>query len=123
MTRGRWTWDNATQKLVPYVPERPRPTAQVITDDIPGGIRSMADSQTYTSKSKLRESYRRLGKTELGNDADYEVKPDPADIHRADERRRADLERAWYDVRDNNAELSEKDRARCRELNDRLDKL
>lgn len=123
MTRGHWTWDDATQSLIPYRPERPRMAPAVITDDIPGGVRSMADSLTYTSKSKLRESYRRLGKTELGNDADYETKPDPADERRANEQRLADIERAWYDIRDGNAELTEKDRARCKELNERLEKL
>jgi hypothetical protein len=43
------------------------PTPMVITDTMEP-VQSMLDGKYYTSKSKLRETYRAAGVTEVGND-------------------------------------------------------
>lgn len=119
--RGRWKFDEKTKKMVPYEPP-PKPEVNapyVITDEIPGGIRSMADRKTYTSKRKLRDSYRRLGYVEVGNEVEAlraraeKRDPDP----KYEENLEADLEQAYTDIREGNAELSELDKERCKIIN------
>jgi hypothetical protein len=121
MNRGKFTIDKATGQLVSYVePPRSR-THHVISDEIPGGIKSMADSRMYTSKRRLRDSYRRLGKEEVGNDVDYQPTRDPRDRERRERDVRDDLERAWYDLRDNNAkEMDAETRERCKRIDHNL---
>lgn len=46
---------------------------QVISDHL-HDMQSMVDGQFYTSKSALRESYRRAGVVEVGNEIDATVK-------------------------------------------------
>lgn len=53
--------------------ERPAGAPHVITDTIE--VRGMHDGQMYTSKSKLRSSYRAHGVEEMGTSAPTEPKP------------------------------------------------
>lgn len=85
----------------------------VITDEIPGGIKSMANGLYYTSKSKLRQSYRDLGFIEVGNDTEYSSRPDPGKEERAALKLEEDIAKAFYECRDGMSPLSELDKARC----------
>ncbi len=110
--RGKWTWDAEKNCLIDYVepPKKEVNAPYVITDEIMGGIRSMADRLTYTSKKKLRDSYKRLGFVEVGNE---EIKPEvsePWNDERYMEQLEADLEKSYYQCRDGMAEVTELDR-------------
>lgn len=74
LTRGTYRWDARLMKLVPleewYATRRngkrsDLPTPAVIGDNIE--VRSMADGEMYTSKSRLRRSYRQKGFVEVGD--------------------------------------------------------
>lgn len=116
--RGKMIYDRETGKMVPVTkPDTPRAPA-VITDEIPGGIRSMADRKTYTSKSELRASYRRLGKIEIGDEVNYPVRQERDPNYDAQLER--DIEESYYAVRDGNAPLSEFDRHNCEIINQQI---
>lgn len=112
--RGKWTWCPEKNCLIDYVepPKKEVNAPYVITDEIPGGIRSMADRQTYTSKAKLRAAYRRQGFVEVGNEEIKEEKYEPWKDDRYMEQLEADVEKAYYQCRDGTAEISELDRER-----------
>ena len=115
--RGKWKWDDEKKCLVDYEePTKPEVNAPyVITDEIPGGIKSMADRRYYTSKRKLRDSYRALGFIEVGNETNYT--PPPEDDRKYKEQLEADLSRAYYDLRDgNDPYLTAEDRERCKTI-------
>jgi len=76
MARERYVFDKRTMKLVPadeYYAEKyadvasssfPRP--RIGSDNIE--LKSMLDGKMYTSKGKLRETYRNAGVEEVGNE-------------------------------------------------------
>lgn len=73
--RGTWIWDERHGRLVPkaeyhadrHVDRRGAfPTPMVIMDGIE--TKSMVDGKIYTSKAKLRRSYRERGYVEVGNE-------------------------------------------------------
>lgn len=111
--RGHWTYDK-DGTLIEYVPERPKNRAPAVhTDEC--CIRSMADRKTYTSKAKLRRSYRELGFVEVGNDPMPETpREHPVTDERHMERLEEDITKAYYQCRDGMAPLSELDKERCK---------
>lgn len=62
----------------PQGPRSSLPCPMVMTDTMPE-TQSMLDGKYYTSKAKLRETYRQAGVVEVGNDAQrlMKVKPSP----------------------------------------------
>lgn len=110
MNRGKFTYDVEQKCLVPAPEERKREVHHVITDDIPDGLESMVNGQIFTSKARYREHLKLHGYIEKGNDeATYYE-----DTRAYDEQLAEDAERAWYEVRDGMAPLSELDRERCK---------
>lgn len=120
-TRGKWTWCRETNKLIPYEEVKVEVDAPfVLTDEIPGGMMSMANRQIYTSKAKYRRHLRREGFVEVG---DEKLKPitklpeDPQYERQLEE----DAARTYYELRDgNNPYLTEADRERCRQTDHSL---
>lgn len=118
-TRGKFTWCVETNKLIPFEDKRSDRACTIFNDEIPGGIQSMADCKFYTSKSELRKSYKRLGKYEIGND---EMKPNTRERDEAYDRKVEEvIEKAYYKLRDGNADLSEETRERCKIINHNLE--
>lgn len=119
--RGKWTWDVENQCLKDFVEVKKEVNAPyVLVDEIPGGIQSMADGLMYTSKRRLRDAYRRLGKEEVGNDKSHLEPVKKEKDPRYEEKLREDIARSYYEVRDGNAPLSEFDKARCEIINRNL---
>lgn len=122
-TRGKWTIDPASGKLIDYI-EPPKPDVNapyVVTDEI-AALKNHADGRYYTSKAKMRDVYRRLGKVEIGTETDWKPKRDEKKAR--EERQaeiRAELERAYYDLRDNNAkEMDAETREKCKRIDHNL---
>ena len=114
--RGRWKWDDEQKKLVPYYGEPIRHAHGIVTDECQ--VKSMADGKIYTSKSALRRSYKRLGFVEVGNEKSWDKPRErPANYEKE---LQDELGRAYYDVRDGNAPLSELDKARCEIINKQI---
>lgn len=118
MNRGKWGADK-NGNLIPYVepPKRDVNAPMVIVDEMDPML-SMADRRIYTSKRRYRDSLRRHGFIEVGNETNYVPKreEDP----KYEENLRADIARAAYDVRDGNAELTEFDKERCKIVNKQI---
>ena len=81
--RQRWILHPIEKRLVPaeeYVrPSPPRadfPAPMVICDTM-DGVQSMLDGKTYTSKSKLRQTYKEAGVAEVGDQAPLTKQPPP----------------------------------------------
>lgn len=74
MIRGRWIWDRSQGKLVPAdqyqrpVPKRSALPCPMLNLDTMPETQSMLDGKVYTSKSKLRQTYREAGVVEVGDD-------------------------------------------------------
>lgn len=121
--RGKWTWSEEQHCLIDYVePVRKEVNAPyVITDEIPGGLRSMADRQTYTSKRRLRDSYRRQGFVEVGNEVIKEEAYEPWSDERHMEQLEEDITKAYYQCRDGMAPISELDRERFKIMDRQLE--
>lgn len=119
MNRGKWTIDKDTGKLVPAGESKPRQqTPGIITDEI--CLESMVDGRIYTSKSKLRQHYKREGYVE--KEKGYVPKREnPYESREYLERMEEDAARAYYAVRDNMAPLSELDRERCKIINHNME--
>lgn len=113
-SRGKFTIDKETGKLVPYGEQKREPTNHLLLDDIPQGIQSMVTGRWYTSKHRLRQEYKELGYTEIGYD---NTEPRRYEDPKYDEKLEEDVERAYYAVRDGMAPLSDMDKARCEMAN------
>jgi len=74
MIRGRWIWDKERCELVPAdeyqrpVPKRSTLACPMLNLDTMPETKSMLDGKLYTSKSKLRQTYREAGVVEVGDD-------------------------------------------------------
>ncbi len=76
MARARYVFDQKTHRLVPadeYYAEKYAdvrrgafPTPRIGSDNIE--VKSMLDGKVYTSKGRLRETYRAAGVEEVGNE-------------------------------------------------------
>ena len=119
MNRGKFTYDIEKKCLVPFDKETPRTRLHIITDDVPEGIQSMVTKKWYTSKYRLRQEYKERGFIEIGN-TDYDPTPDPDPKY--EEQLEADVEMAYYAVRDGMAPLSELDKHRCEITNRNLER-
>jgi len=120
--RGKWTIDKETGKLIPFEKHRAENTAPAVIDDsIPGGIESMVDGKIYDSKAALRAHYRRAGVVEKGNDHVYLKKEHWSETEEYQRRLEEDSVRAWYEVRDGMAPLTELDREQCRIINHNME--
>lgn len=80
-------------------------------------MQSMADCKFYTSKSVYRRSLKELGFIEVGNNVEG-LKPSENlfETKKYNDQLKEDMTRAWYEVRDKNAPLSELDRERCKRI-------
>lgn len=89
----------------------------VQVDEMPP-TQHMHDLKYYTSKKEFRKVTRRCGAEEIGTDVEWRNKP------RVDPKKEQKLEeavaKAYYQVRDNMAPLSELDKARCQIMNKNL---
>jgi hypothetical protein len=116
--RGKWQIDPATGKLVDYV-EKPRPLTTMIITDEQEPLMSHADGKIYTSKSRMRGSYRDLGFVELGND-------EPSNEPWVEPNRRKNIEetieKTINQLRWDEIEFTEKEKAYHKEMNERLQK-
>lgn len=74
MIRGRWIWDSTKRTMVPAeeyqrpVPKRSALACPMLNLDTMPETKSMLDGKMYTSKSKLRQTYREAGVVEVGDD-------------------------------------------------------
>lgn len=123
---GRWVIDKETGKLVPWKPQ-PRKEVNapyVRSDEIIGGMRSMVTGRIHDSKSSLRREYRNLGYIEVGNDIKTwnPKRPDPTDQPGYKERLVADIDKAYTQIRDGNAPISELERERHKIVNRNLER-
>lgn len=75
----------------------------------------MKDGKWYTSKREFRKTTRRYGCEEIGDQIDWRNKPtkDPKQEQKLEEA----VGRAYYQVRDGMAPLSEFDKERCKIIN------
>lgn len=124
--RGRWTFkqlDNGELELVPYVePPRPRVHA-IVTDDIPQGIESMITGEVFYSRSRYLRHVKEHGYEVLGHDMKGQA-PEPEDTfetERYNKQMEEDAARAYYEVRDNMAPLTELDKENCKIINKQLE--
>lgn len=115
--RGLFYWDKEQQKMVEHKPQ-PREKGQsayFIPDEMEP-TKHMANGKIYTSKSKFRAATKALGYEEVGNDVNYRVKKPERNVGNLEE----DISRAYYQVRDNEAPLSEFDKERCKIQNNTI---
>ena len=121
--RGKWTWSEEQNCLIDYVepPKKEVNAPYIITDEIPGGLRSMADRQVYTSKAKLRAAYRRQGFVEVGNEVIKEEVNEPWNDERHMEQLEEDLTKAYYQCRDGMAPITELERERFKIMDRQLE--
>ena len=89
MIRGRWIWDESRGQIVAAEDYQPLPVKRsslampmIAFDTIEGGVQSMVDGKTYTSKSALRRSYKAAGVVEVGNDPQRFAKKERPKIDR-----------------------------------------
>lgn len=120
IVRGRWIYDKALGRVVPYEeyqsPEVNAPN--VVTDEMPPTF-NHADCQIYTSKRKMRDSYRRLGKVEV--DENWRAPaPGPRPGHTKEDIERA-VAKAYNAVKYGHAPLSEFDKERCKIINRQIE--
>lgn len=113
MIRGKFIIDKETGKLVPYGKQEKEIAPEIITDEIPGGLKSMVNGKIYTSKYRLREHYRQVGVTEIGNETNFSYKYNMYEDHKYKKQLEEDAHRAYYEARDGMAPLSELDKERC----------
>lgn len=118
---GFYRWDDEQKKIVKIAPSRVAVRAHyVVTDEIPP-TKSMASGKIYTSKRALRAEYKRLGAIEIGNDEFPNRDPEAHyKTHEYQRQMEEDAHRAYYDVRDGMAPLSEYDKHRCEIINHNL---
>lgn len=114
MNRGHFTINKETGELIPVEKSKPKQVTTVIEDTIPGGLESMVDGKIYDSKSALRAHYKRAGVIEKGNDHVYLKKEHWSETEEYQRKLQEDSERAWYEVRDGMAPLTELDREQCK---------
>lgn len=80
-------------------------------------MQSMADCKFYTSKSAYRKSLKRLGFMEIGNNTEgLNKKENIFETREYNEKLKEDMTRAYYEVRDGMAPLSELDKERCKRI-------
>lgn len=107
MTKYRWTPNGLenqdTGDIEPFSHDAPAVLPRIYTGDEQEAIMSMADGKMYTSRAKMRESYKPGGNpqgatfVEIGDDQSYKKqaqanrKPDENLIREATERAFADL--------------------------------
>lgn len=119
-TRGRFRYCTERGKWVPI--EKPKVLAvdapAVHTDEIPGGMLSHVDCKIYTSKSAYRRSLKELGYIEVGHEKIVPKKREPSEEYRA--QLREDLERSFYELRDNQCDMPEVDRERAKLIKKQL---
>ena len=65
--REKLIWDKDSQTFIPYEKKKV-PYTHIMTDEIPGGMRSPVDGKIFTSSTKLRRQYRERGLEEIGNE-------------------------------------------------------
>lgn len=104
------------------LPPREQKAPYVHMDEIPGGLKSMVDRQLYYSKAKLRRHYRNAGVVEIGEETNFVYNREDKFNHAAYMRQlEEDSARAYYEVRDNMAPLTELDKERCKIINNNLE--
>lgn len=116
--RGKWTYkenEDGTLELVPFV-EQPKPRLHtIVTDDIPEGLVSMITGETFYSRSRYLRHVKEHGYEVVGTDMkswnpDNRKEKDEKYTKKLEE----DVERSYYEVRDNMAPLTELDKERCK---------
>lgn len=117
--RGHYKWDAKTKKMIKCEPEKPREVNApfVLTDDMPA-TKHMGNQKFYTSKRRFRDATKAGGWEEVGNEVNHRAAA-PIDP-RAEEKLEAEITKAYYAVRDGQAELSELDKERCKIINKNL---
>lgn len=75
------------------------------------------NGRIYTSRSKFRAATKALGLIEVGDQTSWQPTKDPRKEEKKAEQLEADIARAYYEVRDGMAPLTELDKARCAIIN------
>lgn len=103
---GWFRFNKETKEIEPFTPEAPKevnaPT--IITDEMAPTL-NHANNKMYTSKRRLRDAYKALGVVETGG-----VLPKVEPKKRSAEDIRHDVEKALYDVRNNNVPATEQEK-------------
>lgn len=118
--RGLFTYDVEKGCLVPV--NKPKVVVDapaVHADEILGGMLSHADCKIYTSKSAYRQSLKELGYIEVGHEKIKPKKREPDPAYQA--QLREDLERSYYELRDNQCDMPEIDRERAKLIKKQLE--
>jgi len=123
--RGKWTFKEIDGKvqLVPYV-EVPKPRVHTIrTDHVPEGIVSMITGEVFDSRSRYERHVKEHGYEIVGHDMKGQSQK-ATDKYETDEYNRQleeDTARAYYDVRDGMAPLTELDKEMCKTIDNQLE--
>jgi hypothetical protein len=76
-----WSGFKPSQAPPQPVRKRSRLAGPMVISDTMEPVQSMLDGRMYTSKSKLRATYRAAGVTEVGNDVSLKPPPPPRSRH------------------------------------------
>lgn len=116
VTRGHFIWDTETCSFKEYEPKYQPMAADapfVVTDEMAPTL-SHADGKYYTSKSKLRREYKRLGVVETGGRPKW--KP-PTKLKSDINGIRDSVAKALNDARYGMAPLTEREKELCKQEN------
>lgn len=114
MSRGKWTYDKNTGKIVPFEEKKKENLSAYVQQDSIEPLESMVDGKIYESKSALRAHYKQAGVIEKGNDRNTVPKVHWSQEREYQEKLEEDAVRTWYAVRDGMAPLTELDKERCK---------
>lgn len=123
-SRGKFHYDPELKQwvdeefYVDYEKENPRERkAPMVIMDTMTPTKHMVNGRFYDSKSEFRRVTKSLGYEEIGREV---MKAPPKKTRYTDEERqalKAEITKAYTDVRDGNAPLSELDKERCKIIN------
>lgn len=122
MARKLFIVDKETHELIELDPNwRPPPieAPYIRTDEMPA-IQSNADNKFYDSKSKYYKSIRDLGLEIAGGTKRVADTPSVPWLQKGDDEYVRDLKKAKEMVQSGTAPLTERDRAICKSMNERL---
>lgn len=115
--RGKWKWDPHSRQLVKYS-EPARATTHFIHTDYMPPTMNHSDGRVYESKSAFHAATKRAG--DISREGDISIRHKEEWDGPDEEEMRAEVEKAYYQVRDGMAPLSELDKERCKIVNRQL---
>lgn len=102
----------------PYAEEVKRETTMIITDEIPL-TRCYSCCSYHSSKSAFRNCYKKNGYIEVGNES-LEIKPDDHDAEALDKQLEDDITYAFNALKNDEMEMDELTRARCKIMDEQI---